>query len=94
MDDATKAVIGAAAQEVGEVAGIASTATGGATNPVGLALLLISILATNVPRGIQDVQDIMDAWGKADPTGEDFDALALAIDAKRPKDPLAGKETT
>lgn len=56
-----------------------------------LTISLIRLLVTEVPQGIKTVSDILLAWQKVDPTFEDFEALAVLIESKRPKDPL--KET-
>ncbi len=61
MDDATKQEVGAISDVVGQVTEVAGLAAGGPATPVGLALTLIGILATNIPNGINQVQKIMDA---------------------------------
>jgi hypothetical protein len=53
-----------------------------------LAITLAKMILENVPAGIKAVQDIMLAWKTTDPTGEDFEALAILVETKRPKDPL------
>jgi hypothetical protein len=53
------------------------------------ALTIINTLITTLPSGIKAFRDIMVAWDKVDPTAEDFEALAILIGSKRPKDPLA-----
>jgi hypothetical protein len=55
---------------------------------MALAITLARMVLENIPAGIKAVQDIMVAWQKSDPTGEDFEALALLVESKRPKDPL------
>lgn len=49
------------------------------------AFLLIERIILEGPKAILSIAS---AWNKADPTAEDFEALADVLEAHRPKDPL------